>query len=232
MRSTWFLPLLFAGCLPLQTQPDEVTQQVPTSPFAEPRKAMPTRVNYAPASRETSYRVLLIKDQLLAKNERIGLKPYAIAIGSPDPELFHVGNNLYITEGLVQQCATDNQLAAVLAFELGRMVADREAMVADEIRQPERPRPIALPIGGNGYASEANPLGNVELARYEKENPKHAPKLARPNPQLVARAILENAGYQRTDLDAALPLLANAERFMILENQFKGPTKQSDWKTP
>jgi len=226
------MPIMFlTGCLPLQTQPEETTQQVPASPFGDARKPAPTRVQYAPASQDASLRVLLVKDQLIAKNERIGLKPYAIAIGSPDPEIFHVGNAIYITEGMVRQCATDSQLAAVVAFELGRMVSEREATVADEIRQPERPLPIRVPIAGSNQADEADPLYRVELARHEKEHPKHAPKLQRPNPQAVARVILENAGYQRTDLDAVFPILNNAERYTVLETQFKGPGKQSDWKS-
>lgn len=233
MRNRWCLTLLFlAGCLPMQTQPEEPTQQVPASPFAEPRQPAPTRVNYAPALQETSYRVVLIKDQLIGKNPQIGLKPYAIAIGSGDPEIFHVGNSIYITEALVRQCSTDNQIAAALAYEMGRMVAEREATVADGIRQPERPLPIHPQIGNSANARDADPFYPSELATHEKQYPKQPRKLSRPNPQQVARSILENAGYQRTDLDAALPTLQKAERFQTLENQFKGTTKQSDWKTP
>jgi hypothetical protein len=232
MRFSWCLPILFAGCLPMQTQPEEATRQVPSSPFGETRNPMPTRVQYAPASQEATFRVLLVKDQLIGKNERLGLKPIAIAIGSPDPEIFHVGNTIYITEGLVRQCPAENHLAGVLAFELGRMVAEREARVADDIRQPERPLPIHLPIGGSSMASESDPLHAVELARHERAYPKHPQKLDRPNPQAVARSILENAGYQRTDLDAVFPILNNAERYAVLETQFKGPGKQSEWKSP
>ena len=198
MRLSWCLPILLAGCIPMQTQPEETTRQVPVSPFEEARKPTPTRVQFAPASQEATYRVLLVKDQLIGKNERLGLKPLAIAIGSPDPEIFHVGNTIYITEGLVRQCPADNHLAGVLAFELGRMIAEREAHVADDIRQPERPLPIRVPIGGSSMASEADPLHGVALARYEKEFPKHAKKLDRPNPQAVARSILEkNQGTLR-----------------------------------
>jgi len=220
------------GTAPDHPVVDNRTRQVPVSPFAEPKKPAPARVSYPPATQETSYRVLLIKDRLLEKNQQLGLKPYAVAIGSPDPEIFHVGNTIHVTEGLVRQCGTDQALAAVLSFELGRMVAARESSIADEIRQPERPLPIHLPIGGNSYGREADPLNHIELAQYEKQNPRKERKLARPDPQHVARTILENAGYQRTELDAVLPLLANAERNSILENQFKGTGKQSDWKAP
>jgi hypothetical protein len=224
--------LLLAGCLP--TLPEEpATQQVASTPFSPPRGPMPTRVNYAPASQETSFRVVLIKDKLIGDNPQVGIKPNVIAIGSADPEIFHVGmNQIYITEGLVRQCQSEGQLAAILAFELGRMIAEREATVSDEVRQPERQLPIQLPIGSNGDSRDRDPTYYIELARHEKLYPKHPPKLARPNPQLIAREVLDRAGYQRTDLDSATPILQNAERYQILENQFRGTTKQGDWKAP
>jgi hypothetical protein len=235
MRNYWTVALLLlAGCVPTQLVPEEPpTQQVSSTPFAEARRPMPTKVSYAPAAQEVSFRVLLMKDKLVGDNPQVGIKPHVIAIGSADPEIFHVGMNyVYITEGMVRQCATEGQLAAVLANELGRMISEREAAVADEIRQPERLLPIQLPIGGSGSSRDRDPTYYNELAQHEKLYPKHPHKLPRPNPQLVARDILERAGFQRTDLDAAMPILQNAERFQVLENQFKGTMKQGDWQAP
>lgn len=233
MRYRWsVLLMLLAGCVPTQRLPDE-TQQVAATPFAPPRPPVLTRVNYAPASQETAYRLLLIKDKLVGENPTVALKPYITAIASADPEIFHVGmNQIYITDALVRQCQTEGQLAAVLAFELGKMIAEREAGVSDDVRNPERQLPIHLPIGANGYAREADPINFIELARHEKQHPRQTKKLARPNPHLIARDALERAGYQRTDLDAALPILQHAERFRVLEHQFKGTAPQGNWQTP
>ena len=235
MRNRWSVGLLLlTGCVPQFTMPaDPPTQQVTSAPFAEPGRAAPTKVNYTPASQETSYRVVMLKDKLIGENPQTGLKPYIIAIGSADPEIFHVGlNYIYITEGLVRQCQSEGQLAAVLANEMGRMISEREAAVSDEVRQPERALPIQLPIGTNGNARDRDPTNVIELAMHEKYYPKHPRKLARPNPQLVARDILERAGYQRTELDAVQPILQNADRCQVLGNQFKGTLKQSEWKAP
>src|SRR4051794_37286261 len=106
--------LMLTGCAAWQP-PEEPTKQVPASPFAEARKPPPTRASYSPASQETSQRVLVIKDQLAGKNPQYGIRPYALAIGSPQSEIFHVENTIYITEGLVRQCGTDQALAAALA---------------------------------------------------------------------------------------------------------------------
>jgi hypothetical protein len=233
MRIVWTLALLMlAGCFSLPAKLEDPTQQVPASPFAQPRQPTPTRVSYAPASQETSYRVLLLKDQLVNKNPQIGLKPFAIAIGSADPEIFHVGNTIYITEGLVRQCGADNALAAALAYEMGRMVSEREATVADEVRQPERLPPASPQIGNSANSRDADPFRASELATYEKQYPRHPKKLPPPNPEFVARDILGKAGYQRTDLDAVLPTLNNAARFATMENQFKGNPKEGQWKAP
>jgi hypothetical protein len=232
MQKCWAVALiLIAGCLPRMPE-EPATAQVGTKPFSEPGRPAPTKVSYAPASQETSLRVLLMKDALIAKNQQFGLNAYAIAIGSADPEIFHVGHHhIYITEGLVRQCSSDGLLAAVLASELGRIISEREAAVSDNIRQPERLPPIHLPIAGNGNAREADPINYVEMAKFEKQYPKHTGKLPRPNPQVVARDILERAGYSSTDLDAAMPLLHYADRFHALEYQFKGAAKQADWQT-
>jgi len=223
--------ILLTGCEMLQLQPSEpATQQVTTSPFVEPRRAMAPRVQVQPATQETAYRVELIRGKLVGENPQSGLRPNVIAVNAVDPEIFHTDlNNIYITEGLVRQCETEGQLAGVLAYELGRMVSEREASVGDQVRQPDRLTPIHLPIGGSGNARNADPLYQVELGRFEQQYPKQK-KLARPNVQLVARTILEHAGYQKTELDAALPILSNAERFAVLESQFKGTAKQSEWK--
>jgi hypothetical protein len=235
MRKPWFVVLvLLAGCSTMPQEP--TTQQVSPQPFTEPRSAAPiAKASYAPApvSQETSYRVLLIKDRLVGENPTVALKPAICAVGSPDPEIFHVGmNQIYITERLVRQCQTDGQLAAVIAFELGRMIAEREAAISDEVRSPERLLPMHLPIGGGTSARDTDPMHAIEMAQYEKQYPKTPRKLTRPNPHLIARDALEKAGYQRTDFDAALPILANAERYHVLESQMKGTVKQGDWKAP
>ncbi|MBM3997739.1 MAG: hypothetical protein FJ303_26885 [Planctomycetes bacterium] len=235
MRNCWLLLLLFAtGCTQLPLIPDEpLTQQVGSKPFVDPRPANPVRVAIAPAANDVSYRVLLIKNRLVGENPSLALRPAVIALASGDPEIFHVGlNQIYITDTLVRQCRTDGEIAAVIAYELGRMVVEREASVADEVRRPERPLPIQFNVGSNGSSRDRDPIGHVELAMYEKANPKLQRKIARPNPHLIARDVLERAGYQRTDFDAVWPILQNAERYQVLETQFKGTIRQGDWRTP
>lgn len=71
----------------------------------------------------------------------------ATAIGIPDIDFFTVGSNeaelyhrdskmLYISEGLVHRCKTDDELAAVLAVEMGRMTAEFRRGVRKQLRDP------------------------------------------------------------------------------------------------
>ncbi len=202
-------------------------------PRAGPSAADPRKELRRPAQPELDFRVNQIKDKLAGDNPQIGLKPFTKVLSSPDPEIFRMGlNHIYLTDTLVKQCDTDALLAAALANELGKMISEREKSVADQIRAPEPLLPPSVPIGGMGNSREADPTRYVEMAFFEKEHPKTPRKLTPVNPQVVARSILEKAGFQRTDLDAALPILQNAERNSVHANQFNGPAKQSDWKAP
>jgi hypothetical protein len=251
MRHRWTLCLLLtSGCTPIPA--DKATMQVPAEPFAQARAPI-TKVNYTAATQDTQERVEIMRGKLCAEkpavarsyfvelvqgkeiveNPGTGLRLYATAIGSADLEIFHVGyNRIFITEGLVKQCPTDGQLAAVLANEMGKIVSEREGATSDQTRNPERPPPIYVPIGGPGSGRDLDPTFYNEMARQEKLYPKQTKKLPPANPQQVARGILERAGFQRTELDAVLPLLQNAERVHTWENQFKGNAKPGDWKAP
>ena len=97
MRRSWSAGLLLlAGCLP--TLPDEpATRQVSASPFDDSRHVLPAKANYPPATSDASFRVLLVKDKLLNDNPQLGIKPYVIAVGSANAEIFHAVRQLIST---------------------------------------------------------------------------------------------------------------------------------------
>lgn len=225
-----------AGCLPFELTKDNAEfAQVPANPFPSPPQAtVRAKANYAPASQEVAWRVDSVGRKLLTQDATSGLpgfQPMFATIGSPQPEIFHVDMNLvYVTEGLVKQCKTEGQLAAVLASELGRMVVEREATARREVRDPERQPPASLPIGGQGHAGAADPIHLMELAEYEKSNPKAPRPLPRPDLRKVAGKLLEQAGFPPADLDAVQPLLQGAEQQDVLERQFKGMPMPGNWR--
>src|SRR5438045_1847985 len=147
MARLWMLAgmLVIGGCFPLPlVEGDKTVTLVGNNPFGtEPPPAASTRASYAPASQETSRRVDKVGKSLLAANQQIPLRPLFATIGVEQIEIFHVNAEMvYVTEGLAKQCKSDRELAAVLAVELGRMVAEREARMSAEVRNPERMPPI------------------------------------------------------------------------------------------
>src|SRR5262249_48635777 len=107
------LPALFmlAGCLGEK----DATQLVPESPFGKAAPApVVQRAPHQPAAVETAARVDTLGRMILAANPQIGIKPLFVTIGAPQVEMFHRGTaELTVTEGLVHQCGSDGQLAAL-----------------------------------------------------------------------------------------------------------------------
>src|SRR5207237_1039878 len=101
-------------------------------------------------------RVDIVGRRIIAANPQVGAKPMFATIGAPEPEIFHRGtSDVYVTEGLVKQCSTDGQLAAILCSELGKVVAEREALSPPRTRRPERTPPADVPIGNAGNPADA-----------------------------------------------------------------------------
>ena len=226
------LLLALTGCTAMGSlfEEEKTTELAWNDPSADAPPVV-RKANFAPASQEVAWRVDQVGRTLAGENSQYGLRPLFATIGSPQPEVFHAGAQLvYVTEGLVRQCKTDAELAAVLAAEMGKMVAEREARVGKDLRDPDRLPPVQLPIGTNGFGNDAaDPTNFIEAARFEKKYPRNR-RLARPDPQAVARSLLEQGGYKATDLDTVEPILQAAHRNCTLEQQFKGVPKQADWK--
>lgn len=207
------------------------TTQVSGNPFGMPAPpSAPTRTNFAPANQEIAWKVDRVGRDIIAANSQFGLKVVFATIGTPQPEIFHRDDKmLVITEGLVKQCKSDAELAAVLCTELGKMVADRECLVAAEVRLPERLPPINSNFGGTGGLAGPDQTATAEILRFEKERPKKNRPLPRPDETKIASLALKNAGFTVEDLQTVQPLIRAAERNCTMENQFKGVLPASNW---
>ncbi|HEY1378043.1 MAG TPA: hypothetical protein VGF55_14680 [Gemmataceae bacterium] len=191
--------------------------------FRRPELATPP-VATAPASTEAAARVDAVGRAITAANPQAGVTTRSLlfhTIGAPQPEIFHRGtSDIFVTEGLVRQCATDGQLAAVLCTELGKLVSEREALTPAAVRAPDRPPPIDTGIGrdtGWGVAPDQTRLR--ELADYDRDRRARAAAAAPPDPAALARMYLVRAGYHDADLQAAAPLLQQAHANAGLEKQ-------------
>lgn len=213
VRNGWrwgLVALVLVGCFPEQEQ----TLLVPESPFGQAIPPGTTARSAQPnASLEVAARVDTVGRQLMSANPKLGLQPLFITIGAPQLEIFHRGTNeLIITEGLVKQCASDAQLAAVLSLELGKMVTEREALAGAQARAPEPPPPMDVRIGNDnaGFFGPADQLHRAELARLDGERRQRRAAATPLDPQALAKRYLTQAGYPATELDAAAPLLKEA----------------------
>src|SRR5579871_1781906 len=138
-RSGWMLVLpviAVAGCLFNDGAP-----VVPADPFSPRTPGAPPRTQaatFAPASTEVAARVETIGRKVLDANKQTSLRLQFHTIGSPQPEVFHLqARDVFVTEGLVSQCKTDGELAAVLCQEMGKMVAERELRADPRSRNPD-----------------------------------------------------------------------------------------------
>jgi hypothetical protein len=228
LRLRWYLPmvLLSAGCLNEQS----TSQLVPSNTFGNPPPALPAvEVAHAPATEAAAKRVIAVGVQLVQVN-KLGIKPAFIAAGSPQLEIFHRGTtSITITEGLVNKCETDNQLNAVLAMELGKMISEREAQASVQVRRVERTPPMAVPIGNDvtGINGPSDMTQMAERAEFEFDRQRRdEPPPPPPDPRGLARLYLLKANVPASELDVVEPLLRAAGQNGSLERQLNGPPAQ------
>jgi hypothetical protein len=223
------LPLfgLLIGCAATDT---DKRPMVIDNPFGFAHAAATTaEPNYAPATTALAARVDQLGRNILAANPQVGLRPLFRTVGSPQAEVFHRGTSeVIITEGLVRQCSTEGQLAAVLCLELGKMVSEREALASPWNRTQERePMPDVRFNGDNG----ADRTQLAELAKFSEADRRRSstPRPLPPDPQQLARTYITNAGFQVADLDAAAPLLKTADGNGALQKQLTPPGPARPW---
>jgi hypothetical protein len=206
---------------PLGTVPDRPFAAAPTGPMPSLKRA--------PATEAVARRVDGVAQRILAANADLPVKPLILAVGKPEPEIFHQDTSaLYVSEGLVNQCTTEAQLAAVLCNELGKMVSTRQALLALKARHSDRQAPAALSIGRDdgGSFGAADATYRAELLKFEETTGRTNGALSPPpDPQLLARTFLKKAGYAPADLDGVTPLLREAERHSDIETQITAPIR-------
>jgi hypothetical protein len=182
----------------------------------------------SPATEGTAVRVASLGRKIVDANPQVGLKPTFQCIGVAQPAVFHrLGKDacdVWITEGLVNQCQGEGQLAAVLCQELGKAASEKAALNPPPARVSIEPPP-EVPVGNDVHGSTLSPdmtrfaeLAKVDQERRRREQPPPPP----PPPEVLARAFLLRAGYAATDLQAVVPLLRAADQNTDIEKQLTG----------
>ncbi|MFL5241625.1 MAG: M48 family metalloprotease [Gemmataceae bacterium] len=226
------LPVLIGltGCLDQQTS----TSLVPDGSLASVNQPVTAQhVAYAKITGETATHVNEIGQKVLLANPEIGVKPLIHTFGDDRLEVFHRGTSeIGITVGLVRACKSDQELAAVIAHELGKMVSEREARLAHRNQRAERQPPADLRVGNDnrGFNGDTDMTRMAELAAYEKDRQNvHVPPPPPPDPKALARLYLIKAGLPASELEAVEPLLGTAAQNGALEKQFNNADTARPW---
>lgn len=195
------------------------------------RGAMPAPKNVPPASIAVAERVELLGKKIIAQNTFTGIEPLFMTMGMKESVLFHSGDEqLFISEGLVEKCKSDAELAAVLCAELGKMVAEKRT--AKAVGRDVDPIPDAgyggSPLFPGGTAFDAGQQAN--LAFQEKRNARGAGRADPADATGTARELLTGAGYNPVELERVEPLLKQSDRGELLRKQMAGSAPLPEWK--
>ena len=224
------LPVVFltAGCVFDETP----TQLVSDNPFGAPAKTSskaPPTTAAVPADTALAAQADTLGRMIIAKNSQAGVQPLFRTVGTPQLEIFHKSTSeIVISEGLVRQCKTDGELAALLCLELGKMVSEREAVAAPWRRTMERELPPDVRMPGDNGADRTQ---LAELGKYYEADRKRSAgtKSLPPDPQALARGYLTKAGFAATELDRVAPLVRGAENSATLQKQITPPPAARPW---
>jgi hypothetical protein len=185
-----------------------------------------------PAQIATAERVETLGRKIIAQNTFTGIEPLFHTVGVKESVLFHRGTEeLYISEGLVAKCKTDEELAALLCAELGQMAAEKRAAKAvgrdvDPIADVGHGGGPLFP-GGTAYDAGRQ----AELGFHEQKHPRGAGAnhLEAADAARLSRDLLSGAGFDPASLDRVEPLLKQSDRGVTLRKQFGGAAPLPKW---
>jgi hypothetical protein len=97
------------------------------------------------------------------------VKPGIFAIGFKEPMIFHQTSGMIVlSDGLVERCVTDDELAAVICYELGKMAAEQaeKATSRSDLDVPPDPR-LSNDVVGGGYSADMTRRAEDNAERRE-----------------------------------------------------------------
>jgi hypothetical protein len=176
-------------------------------------------------------RVDQVGRQILAANLFCGVDAAFQVVGDKEPILFHRGQqSVFISDSLVNQCATDEELAAVLCSELGKMVAEKRNAARMGYADPL----MNLNFAGSGEAGgiTADQFRLAELAEHEKRTPKKAVDkvLAEStDPRKIAVEMMKTTGFDEAQYPKAEKLLKGLNKNREMVKQLDGGAAKPEW---
>jgi hypothetical protein len=201
------------------------------------RGSMPVLPKDVPtASLATCQRVEELSRKIIAQNTFCGLNPdqtLVSTIGVKESVLFHRGTDqLIISEGLVEKCQTDAELAAILCAEFGQMIAEKRT--AKVLGRDIEPIPDIQPGGPGAFPGGATvDVGQqANLAYHEKKYLRGASSVDPVDAKSTACDLLKGAGYSPAELDRVDSLLKQkqSDRGEKIRKQMGGSAPEPVWQ--
>jgi len=163
------------------------------------------------ASARAATRVNAVGSEVVATNkDALGVKPVFFTMGVPEVEISHHKSGMVIvSEGLVERCPTDTELAAVLCHELGKLAAEQPPDRGAD-REPSG-RPFTPDVVGGHYDPDMTRL--AEEAKFDRRGSR-APRTGRegrPDSRALAESFFVNAGHRAEDFARTDSLIREAE---------------------
>jgi hypothetical protein len=191
----------------------------------------PRAAKYSPAHIANAARVEELGRKLIAQNTFTGIEPVFHTIGVTESVLFHRGaEELVISEGLVKQCKTEAELAAVLCSELGQMVAEKKAARRAGVDRDSIPD-AGLPGGASTAGGTADDPGRAaEMAYRDRQRPKSVAVVEPTDAKQPARDLMKGAGFDPAELDRVEPILKQSTRGEALKKQMSGSAPEPKWE--
>jgi hypothetical protein len=237
-KTIWWIPVsvTLAGCYTAQPRPNPAVapplpvptpmgpgqappiQQQPVGPSNIPLPPGSPTVPAAPLTAAPSYehgRVQAMAQRLYQANPWLKLKPVWVVQPGDTPGVAAQGDQyVIISENLVRS-ASDGQLAAVMALQLGDMTSSRQRAIAEAARGTRRTAnpPDYYSQRRPGEQETSSTLRDLELADYAKQRNEPRDPIVREqqtqcvDPPTLARQVLVQAGFAPQELDSAGPLL-------------------------
>ena len=177
------------------------------NPFQSDRGPDPDAL--PPGSTLAATRVNAVGAAIAAKNEAaVGVKPIFFTMGVREVEISHNKSGMVIlSEGLVERCPSDIELAAVICHELGKMAAER-GTGRNGSTEPSGPRLTRDVVGGT-YEPDLTRL--AEDAKFERRGLKGTGRDPRPDPRALGETFFVQAGYRADDYGRMDALVREAE---------------------
>jgi Peptidase family M48 len=166
------------------------------------------------ASVKAATRVHAVGSAVAAANAaELPAKPVFLTVGLKEPMAFHQGSaEVIVSEGLVDRCPTDAELAAVLCHELGKLTAKKGPKPGGRADRDLPPAvPVSADVVGAAHTPDMTRAAEEALADRRAQRGGRPARESRPDPKALAQDFFVKAGHSADDFGRMDALLREAE---------------------